>query len=842
MVVLMACLIPLIAAYLYFGLVPGRLKIYAVRLIEKHLPVKVEFTKAIYLPFKGLSLHHLKVWDKHGLPIFSAKRFSMNVRILPLLREKKIIVSSVQLNAPVYDVVLEKEGAAPPPPPPMTKISGQIPVPVVPDRKKVDISTLEEGPDAFLPENVTLEEIQITNGLVRIRKNKQSPPGEILSGIKVRMAFRKPPLLTFDGSLKLGDKPYATVTLRGDWNLSDSGYNFYFETKSELVPQWLLEYQSNNFLILQSGGFTLESHLQSREERRAQFRAKANLKNAKILLNKADYSGEMALDVAGLFDFESRKFEKYRGALELVHIRVLNLSKDIPRLDGIDGKIEFEPGLLAIQSVRGQYKNIPFEAQGHIQSFQELNLHAFIRTGSSIPQVLSLLPEGQKKVLSPFQIQGDCQAITEINGSLKKASLLSMQHKLLIENGAIYNAEKKIDLKKLTAEILANNDAFEVKSCAFSAADKRYSLSAFIPKKAGAPGSLQLSSDDLRLSSSYLLNEKHIRVDNAKVSHHGMDAQFSGTISDVNLPRLDIEGQAEIHLGRLLPFLADQNPSLKDAGLEGTLKGLFALKGIWNDPLSWDFKTDAKADSLLLKRMRLQNVDIQIRTRNRIINIPYFHGAAYGGTFGYSGFFDLARNSVFFDGKIYGNAIDLRGLAQDLKSQNKDLAGSLTFQTTLNGFLKSQETFRGNGAADIRNGNLWRSDLFKQMGSLPFVKVLGMEEVVFTDLSATFDIHDKKIWTENLNLMSSGVALRLKGSVGFDQNLDLLMNIRYSPDILRGAEDTGGFVPLLIQEAEEFISEYRIRGTLKEPKYEKVPLPVGKVVGKKISSLFRLGQ
>ena len=143
------------------------------------------------------------------------------------------------------------------------------------------------------------------------------------------------------------------------------------------------------------------------------------------------------------------------------------------------------------------------------------------------------------------------------------------------------------------------------------------------------------------------------------------------------------------------------------------------------------------------------------------------------------------------------------------------------FQMKMNGVLQSQETFKGDGSIDIQKGKLWQTDLFKEMGHLPFVTVEGLDQVIFRSLNAGFDIHDKKIRTQNLNVFGDTVDLSLEGTAGFDQSLDLRMNIRYSNDIIRGANDTGGLVPFVVQQAENSISQYRVSGTLKQPKYEK---------------------
>jgi hypothetical protein len=125
------------------------------------------------------------------------------------------------------------------------------------------------------------------------------------------------------------------------------------------------------------------------------------------------------------------------------------------------------------------------------------------------------------------------------------------------------------------------------------------------------------------------------------------------------------------------------------------------------------------------------------------------------------------------------------------------------------------------------------------MGDLMIVKVVGLNEVVFRDAAATFTVRDKRIWTNDLSLFSETVDLSLKGSVGFDQTLEFIMSIQYSNAVLRGALDTGGIVPMVIQQAGEMISRYRIRGTMKKPVYEKEGLPVGKAVGKGIGNLVQ---
>ena len=174
-----------------------------------------------------------------------------------------------------------------------------------------------------------------------------------------------------------------------------------------------------------------------------------------------------------------------------------------------------------------------------------------------------------------------------------------------------------------------------------------------------------------------------------------------------------------------------------------------------------------------------------------------------------------------------------------LDPKHKDLKGTLIVDIDLKGIVGKQESFTGKGMMDIRNGYLWKSDLFKKMGELPFVKVTGLNEVVFTSANATFTVAHKKLSTSDLNLLSDTVDLKFKGDVGFDGKLDLAMFIRYSSNVFRGALDTGGIVPFVLEQAEQLISQYKIGGTLTKPTFDKSFVPPVQNVGKKLGGIIQ---
>lgn len=813
-----------LSAYLYFGLLPGGLKDATIQEISKYTDKKLYFTKALYLPFEGFSLHQVKITDKNGFLLFSAKKLAINVRILPFFTDKKIMISNLYLDSPVIELQTSPKKTAVVKPPIKTQISGQIDVPVISDQKKVALNALPDGGfDAFLPENVYLEQIEILNGLVTVRKDALSPVAEEINSINIRMGFQKPPKLSFDGSLKLGHTPYATIHLKGDWDLNKANYEFYLDTKSDYVPSWLLDYQKKRFLILKNSKFSLSTHLKSVNETLAIFHSKAILKNTEITAGNGIYKGEMALDVEGAFNFNTKHFDRYRGVLDLKNVDVQGLTQAIDSLKNVNGQIRFQPDLLQFVNVTGVYKNIPFQTVGSLTSFKELKLDETILVNANIQDVLSLVPDNQKKLIKDLTFQGRCQAVTTVIGSLRQADQLKVDYKLHIEDGIIENAAKKIRADGISGDILMNADGVQIKNARFILAKKNYSLEALIPKKPGAPGSLKLLSEDLRLEGSCFLNENDLAVKNAHIETRGITADFHGKIYDFQDPFCDVAGQMEIRLDKAAESFAKEAPFFKTAGLKGTLGGPFALKGLWNHPLDWDLKADLGSPLLFVSQsIRLLGFEVQARMKNRLLQIPFFRASGYQGNASGEAIFNLLKPEIRFDAKLRGHDIDLGLLVQDLNPAKKDVDGKLSAQVSMGGILGSQESFQGSGSLSIHNGRLFKTDLFKQMGNLPFVKVEGLDVVEFTNVDANFTIHDKKAWTQDLRLLSETVDLSLEGTVDFNQTLDMIMNVRYSEAVIRGAYDTGGLVPFVVQQAENLISQYKVSGTLKEPRYDKI--------------------
>ncbi len=794
--------------------------------IEKVTHKKVFCDKIIFIPFHGFTFDHLKIFDKNGSLIFSSRSVSINARILPFFREKKIIIDRFVIDFPVYDTWPEPE-KMPKELPPKTVISGEIDVPVIPENPRLNLKYLANGPDFFLPENVYIEQIEIKNGVLFVRKNKWAAPEEEIQSINIRMGFDKPPLLRFEGEVKLGHDSYATVDLKGQWDLEKDRYDFYLSTLSRKVPSWLVEYQKKHFLILREGEFSLKTHLISGKRSEVLFQSEAHLKNALMQVSPTQYSGQMHLEAKGVFDTAWKRFENYKGRLELVRVSASQVSPKIEKLDNLSGLLTFEPDLFIVQSIRGKYKNVDFEASGSVRSFRDLILNGKIHSHLAIDELMALLPPEAVEKLKDFKINGNCEAITFLNGSLKGLAKIQTDSMLSIRNATVQNETKKINWTNLSGQLHISAQGIEISRAHLLLAKIPYALDAFIPKKEEIPGWFRVQSKNLAVKSDFTMHGNDLWLEHAKALLPGASASFNGKLVGWNDPWLDLRGEAEISLNQLASEWSSKMPALKSFAPEGTLRGPFILNGRWNQPLEWEFKMDAESPLVRLqKKISLEQFQIQIRMKNHLLNAPYIHAQFGGGTLGCRALFDLSKPGTFFDSRFRLSNVALAKVGLDLDPSKKNLSGTLVAQAALRGTLEHPESYRGQGAFSVTQGLLWQTTQFKAMGNLPLVRVEGLDLVTFHEMNATFQIHDKKIHTEDLSLLGDSVNLSLHGNISFDSKLDMMMNIQYSDAVYRGAAETGGFVPMVVERAGDFISKYHVHGNLKEPKYDKMLLPI----------------
>jgi hypothetical protein len=139
--------------------------------------------------------------------------------------------------------------------------------------------------------------------------------------------------------------------------------------------------------------------------------------------------------------------------------------------------------------------------------------------------------------------------------------------------------------------------------------------------------------------------------------------------------------------------------------------------------------------------------------------------------------------AVLSSGKFNVAAAISRGqvptLLSDLGQGQSELTGAFNVNTQLQGFLGTTELLKGNGSANVTGANLYQLPLLVQL--LNLLRITPTEDVAFTDGNAIFQIVEKQITFNKLQLWGDLVALDGSGTLNRRRELDLTFNTRVSP-------------------------------------------------------------
>ncbi|MCG3175868.1 MAG: hypothetical protein MOGMAGMI_00805 [Candidatus Omnitrophica bacterium] len=822
--VLTGIIAALAGAYLHFGLLPGDLKPYALERVGPHLGVRVDFSKAIYLPFRGLTFEQVKIWDLQGRPLFKARALAINLSAITFFREKRIVIQNLYLDRPAYDLRLDTLRRKPRPQeaPPMTRISGQIEVPVAGTERAPSLRQIAHGPDMLLPENVYLEQVEVRRGIMTIRETADSPIIERVRSADLRIAFRRPPVVRLSGKVELGEDRYTNIRLEGTYDLKSSAYEFVLRVDGKRLPNWASRLQQGRSIRLEKARYALSARVGRAEDHGMAFRAQAHLSGADLCVSSSAFTGQTRADISGVFDPDDRSVRDFRAVLQFERLTATGLGKDIGRLDALSGQAALSPDLIEIRSVQGTFRGLPFQADGTVRSFKDLTLDLTVKTATRINSLLAVLPEDQKRLFSGLHIDGPCHATTRLRGSLKGGGVsATKEHAVVLEQAQLHHSGSGLRLTDLSARIDVNDSGITVKGARFKHGAAAYRMELSIPKAANTDGRFELSTARFKARAEYRTDGQDLRILKGRYETRGLKLGVQGRIKDLKDPYLSVEGELSADLRAAREEFADRQPALRDLSVSGDVSGYYRLDGYWDRPKDWALSMDLESPGVELARLELDRLRAQVRMRDRKLDIPYIQAAPYGGYLGAKVLVDLDRAIPSYEGRLHANNIDVARLGRSLGSKDPKLAGTAILQSTFSGRVGETSSLRGQGALTIRDGHLWETSQFKQMGELVLVKVEGLDNVVFEDLNATFALRDGRLWTQDLTLMGSTVDLSLRGSVSFRQELDLMMSIQYSSDVYQGAMDAGGIVPLVLNQASNLISEYRIGGTMAAPTYTK---------------------
>ena len=194
---------------------------------------------------------------------------------------------------------------------------------------------------------------------------------------------------------------------------------------------------------------------------------------------------------------------------------------------------------------------------------------------------------------------------------------------------------------------------------------------------------------------------------------------------------------------------------------------------------------------------------------NNTMQINGFDADFYGGKLlGHVGFiFSDTDPSYNFEFSV--DRADVRNLLSAVEDRESTVTGLLTGQATIDGRGTDLGALSGKGQLNVADGILWQAPVFGI-----FSEVLGKTKA--TRAQASFTITNQAVSTEDMQIAAGAFTAQSRGQLGFDGKLDF----RVEAQFLRAWPGIGWISPLIGK-----LLEYKVGGTIGDPKYRPVNLP-----------------
>jgi hypothetical protein len=194
---------------------------------------------------------------------------------------------------------------------------------------------------------------------------------------------------------------------------------------------------------------------------------------------------------------------------------------------------------------------------------------------------------------------------------------------------------------------------------------------------------------------------------------------------------------------------------------------------------------------------------------NNTMQINDFDADFYSGKLrGHAGFvFSDADPSYNFEFSV--DRADVHSVLGAVEDRDSTVTGLLTGQATITGRGNDLAALSGKGQLNVMDGVLWQAPVFGI-----FSEVLGKTKA--TRAQASFTITNQAVSTDDMQIAAGAFTAQSRGQLGFDGKLDF----RVEAQFLRAWPGIGWISPIIGK-----LLEYKVGGTIGDPKYRPVNLP-----------------
>lgn len=292
---------------------------------------------------------------------------------------------------------------------------------------------------------------------------------------------------------------------------------------------------------------------------------------------------------------------------------------------------------------------------------------------------------------------------------------------------------------------------------------------------------------------------------------------------DTDSKNLQIETDADLNFEDLKEWLPSKQLFEEPLNLKGACQIKAQGSGPLTDWKAWKLQAKANSKQVRLKSFSIQNINFDYNQISGQGFVNLFSFEAYSGQGQLKGRIDLNNRQFVYQLSGQADSIDLGLLKNDIpEMKEKPFYGILGLQIIANGTGFDPKQIKGQAQLFIKEGNIWEFNPLKGLGD--FIFIPGFNAVVFSKASGDFYIDDGYIITDNLELEGPDLGLLVQGKMGMDGSLDFIAMTQVPKSRPEALQQAGG------------VTAIAITGNIQNPLYKL--RPVTRNIMKKLGELL----
>jgi len=813
--------------YLNTVFLPGPARQWVATWLAEQTGRRVQMGALTFRVWDGVSIDQIIIFEdpRYGdQPFLTLDRITFSCLYLPLLRERRLIIPNLRLIHPKIHLA---RGAGE-----TWNMEGLrcFHRPATP-------------PSPRAPITVLLPKLTIVDGELSIDSAHQHPRLEVtLTQIDLRAMLRLPHTVALEGAAQWQTVPTTAIQLQGSWDLerrTGDGTVTARQFPLDAVRRYLPRAATEALREL-DGMATVTLNAEGRPDA-IRMTATVTTAGCRWQWESLRGAGDVTLEGEGTIR---------RGAAWVLDNAALSVQLNEvaiqapapwPTIEHLEGTVRVTPHGVEAPALTASVNGLPVRVQGtltdadHPYRWQHPTVSVDVTSDAPLETLWQALAPYRTGGLASAQLAGVGQLHATLQGPWPHPYVTTV---LTVEDGHLTSPATG-PLEHLSGRFLIQPNLVTATAVGGVWRDQPVQLEGTLINFAAPEVDCTLRWGEIAAEGAFAVEGPRVTLTQLVTTYRRSRAQTTG---EITVGSDQVEGtlysEFEIDLAEATALLPATATAVRARQPAGVVTGHAFVRGPLREPRVWECGIKGHADQVVVNGIRFDNVHGEYRQLNGEVAVPTLTALCYGGALSASGTMHLDEPGHPLTAQITVNNLELGRLAKDTPWRERHLAGLVSGECRVHGLgHELPRSLEGDGRLQVTNGQLFEIPVLQGLADL--LGAPALNRVTFRDAAGTFALQRERLTTSDLTFYSNLATLTARGSIGPAGAIDAHVVTSIDPTAFEHSPQFARTAGQFLHKAGYLIGEIKISGTLREPRYEVVPVSLNRLLKEQVFEQLR---